>query len=165
LNELLQDWIIAITGYDDQHVIRANQNGPRPTEPYATYQIISETQADFSYWDPTTAGGDDVTSTFIVPAMLMVSVDVFAPDGLDKLSALGQSKNLVSIRNLFGPGIVLRRKRETRDLTELGDTRWRPRYQADFDFARYNELTEGNKRIIDIELTGKIENDDVEVIV
>jgi hypothetical protein len=163
---LLHDWITTVTGYDDQHVIRANQNGPRPTEPYATYQIISVNPADFAYWTKVALGvDDDIETTYRTPAMVMVSVDMYASDGITKLAELGQSKYLYNIRNIFTPSdIVLRNKRDTRDLTDLGDTRWRPRYQADFDFAWYNTITEINQLILEMELHGKIETDDVSVI-
>jgi hypothetical protein len=162
---MLKEWIELVTGYDSQHVIQANQNGPRPTEPYATFKIISATPSDFSYATAADAGGDEVTRTYFSPAMVLVSVNIYDETGLEKLADLGQSKYLLSVRDIFqADSIVLRNKRETRDLVEIGDTRWRPRYQADFEFAWYNSLAEINQRIYQWEIQGKIENDDVDII-
>jgi hypothetical protein len=147
MNELLRQWIVAVTGYDDQHVIRANQNGPRPVGDYATYQIISIVPDDHAWWSDVEIDPDEITQTFRVRATMIVDVNVYSLDGWTKLSELGLSNNVDVYRGIFAPdGTVLKSKGTTRDLALLGDTSWRDRYQSDFTFAIYNTLDYVNKR-------------------
>lgn len=165
-NALIQDWIMLITGYDDQHVIRSDQNGPRPDNDYATYKMIAAQPSDYnikshSAPDP----NDDVLVTYKNRNKVTVSVNIYASDGLNKLSQLGMSSELLTVRLLLqAEDVALVPNCAPRNLNFLDDTDWKPRDQADFMFLTFTELTELNQLILEYEINGKWNNTDVVII-
>lgn len=157
-NATIQDWIMDITGYDNQHVIEAYQEGPRPVNNYATYYRLTGNTSIFSEAEKEDLlVNDDIKVTYRSPKITIFSVDVFADDGEQILADLGQSKNLLAIRLILqADNAVLRSKSDTRFVPTPGDTRWRRHWQADFTFAEYHESTEENQKILEYEITGEI---------
>jgi hypothetical protein len=147
---------------DDDFSIRANQNGytPQPrAEYYFTYQIVSGTPS--SYSNTTKVKKDPPLDNFVEATYLnrndiTISVEIYeAIDGREKLAQLEQSRYRLETRLIFQPlGMVLLGCGEIRDLTELGDTDFKPRYQADFNFAVNSEVKESYERILEVEIDG-----------
>jgi hypothetical protein len=166
MHKALYDWLIAITGYSAENVFRANQNGPQPDLPteYATYNVISLIPRDSAYWKKVDKGADDdVKNQFTVQAIMNVSVNVYAEDGFEKLFILSQSNNLLATRDIFSAQsmTLIGKVSGSQDLTAIGDSDWRPRYQADFDFLVYTTVEEINQLIKAYQLTGEIQGDPI----
>ena len=162
--QTIRDWIIAVTGYADMNVYREHQEGPRATGDYAIYKIISsrtahwpiETREDFG-------SDDDVLRKFDYYRPFLVSIHVFALDGYDVLDNLANSNDDYRNRQILtnGAGIELVGLRgETQDLTGLGDTEHKQRYQATFEFRHFKRGTERNQKILEMQVSGEIGGQD-----
>lgn len=162
-HEAMFDWISLITGYASSNVIRGNQNGPRPSGNFATYQVTTVQLADFGgteQGDPDVNGKFEYTHT--TRNIVSVDVNIYDLEGWQILQKLDKSNMLLDVRGIFAPlGIVLIGSDAVQDLTQLGDTEWRPRYQAEFRFRTYYEFTEENYIINDYSLEGKVDDDSV----
>lgn len=159
----LHEWINGFfRSGDEDFSIRANQNGftPKPREEYYfTYQITSDIPSDYSnvYKEVKESPYEDfVDATYLNRNQMVVSVNVYeAIDGRHKLAQLEQSRYLLATRLIFQPlGLVLLGCSGIRDLTGLGDTDFKPRYQADFNFRVNSEIAEAYERILDVEIDG-----------
>lgn len=157
----LYNWIVEVTGYDSAHVIRANQEGPRPDDDYATFQITGATVGDHNQFNKVDIEGevpptDDLYNVFSAPMTLSVDVNVYAIDGFEKLSQLRQSSDLLVVRNIFKGidatliGII----GPIRDLSEIGDTEHRPRYMGEFSFRMFSTLSERNQKLKSFSIEG-----------
>lgn len=165
---LIHQWIKQVTGYNDQHVIRANQTGKRPDYDYATYYCIGGTENEYAYKkkvdeiDGEPIPDDNVEATYTTPEILIYDINVYALDGDRKLKDLFKSRNLLAVRDILKLGnLVIMNRSETRNMIEFGDTKYRPRYQADFRLRTMNEMKETYQKILEIQLTGKWGNLDV----
>lgn len=161
--EALHKWLNGFfESVDESFSIRANQNGPIPTpreEYYFTYQIVSGLPSNYS--NTTKVKKDPpldrfVEATYLNRNALTVSIDVYeAIDGREKLARLEQSRYLLDTRLIFQSlGMVLLGCGPIRDLTGLGDTDYKPRYQADFEFVTNSEVSESYERILEVEIDG-----------
>jgi len=165
-NQMLYRWITEVTGYPDGYVIKANQNGPRPSEvsldDYATYQIISIAPSDYSDVKKSEFNLDLVQAEYTNKSIMAVSVNVYAGNGRQIIQALLQSRYTLIVRNLLREyKAVLLGASDTRDLTELGDTEYRDRYQADYTFGIYEGVSELYEKIKEYDNNGNW--DDLEV--
>lgn len=161
IRDTIQDWLIALLGFDDQHVIEAFQDGPRPSDPYATYYELTGRINDFSEIEKTDLGvDDDIEVTYRTPEEIVFSVDIYSAEGRQLLSGLAQSGYLLQSRQILSQdNLVLRQVSDLRSIPIEGDTRWRRRYQADFTFATYQEQSETNQKILEYELFGELDGD------
>lgn len=152
MNEtLLYDWLVLVTGYDEENVIRANQNGPRPVAPFATWQITTSEPADYSYIETQVVQTPDEedeeiihlngSTTLMKRHIVSVDVNIYDPDGRSILSNLEMSNARTDVRQIFAPGTVLIGASVIRDMTEVMDTKFVPRYQAEFRFRTFVENT------------------------
>ena len=155
----LKAWIMLVTGFESTQVIQSNQNGPRPIGNYATFKIISNVGKDFDYSAREQVDADNITMHYYNQQETTVDVNIYASNGAAIHSQLGHSGYLGSVRSrLKEDQMVLIRGNTPLDLTGLGDTKWRPRYQADYRFRAGNTITESNKRIKELEISGTIES-------
>lgn len=156
---IIHNWIKAITGFDDQHVIRSNQVGKRPKDDYATYFLIGGSENQFAHKkkvDLAPIPGDDIEVTYTTPETKIYSIDVYSLNGDRILKDLFKSRNLFVARSILKLGnLVIANKSEIRDLTLFGDTKFRPRYNADITFRTMNEMKETNQKILEYDLHGK----------
>lgn len=159
----LHDWICGFFQIpDEDFAIRANQNGYTPQarpEYYFTYQIIGGLPSNYSNTKKVKKAApleNFVEATYTNRNGLTISINVYeATDGRNMLAQLEQSRYQLATRLIFQPiGIVLLGCGEIRDLTELGDTDFKPRYQADFNFAVNSEVKESYERILEVEIDG-----------
>jgi len=164
IHKALFDWIKEVTGADDGSIIRANQNGPEPSrsfEPwvipgvYFTYQILDDTFSDFANTYKSESGPDDVEAVYLNRTATVVSVNCYGNESRLMLKFLTQSMYLLPVRLIFQPlGMVLLKCSGIRDLTFLGDTDFKSRHQADFEFRMNTEVTEVYERIHEFEIDG-----------
>jgi hypothetical protein len=165
-NELLFDWIKLVTSYADEKIIRANQNGPKPADPFVTWQIVSAVPSDFSDVNRTDAGGYVMDSTDTRRYRIGVDVNAYGSDGLTILANLTQSNTDPEVREVFGGnGITLMGSTTIQDLTGLGDTKWVPRYQAEFEFNVFIELNKSYADYIwdNYSITGTLDGDTITI--
>ncbi len=158
LHTILHDWIVLISGYAPENVIRGRQSGPRPTGDYATYYLLSTSQNVFTSWKKTDLEvDDDISVNYYKPKDFYITVDVYAGNGYEILDNLEHSKELLAARSLLAAGgLTLFNRAADQDLTGLGDTTWRPRFNATFAFGAYNEISEVNQKILRYVLVGEL---------
>lgn len=159
----LHEWINDFFEQSDEDFsIRANQNGytPQPrAEYYLTYQIVSGTPSEYSNTFKEVKAPpleNFVSATYLNRNALTISIEIYeAIDGREKLAQLEQSRYELATRLIFQPlGLVLLGCGEIRDLTELGDTDYKARYQADFNFRTNSMVKESYERILEVEIDG-----------
>ena len=141
-NELLFDWIQLVTSYADEKIIRANQNGPKPADPFITYQVISAVPHDFSRIDETEgAGAYEVDSKDTRRYDVTVDINAYGTSGLTEMQRLTQSNTRADVKQLFrDTGTSLLGSDNLQDFTDVGDTKYVPRYQGEFQFYVYVEF-------------------------
>jgi hypothetical protein len=157
----IRAWLL--TAAPGLQVKQAPYEGDRPSTPYLTYQIISIVEQQ-NGWQVDYAAGIDTLRT---SAVLTVSVNAYADKGYQYLSnakALGSSwagrgalkENDIAMAFMQGGA--------TGNLTGLGDTGFRNRYQCDIMFQV--DLTHDRTRdlINEWHLTGQFKVDDSTVI-
>ena len=162
-NKNIYDW--ANTVLSDQ-IIRADQNGPRPLTSYATFKIIQSISSDFSLKEESEnmPVDDDIIETYRNRHKVIVDVNLYHEDGIDLLGKLDQARYLLDARLILqAANSVLIGSGDIRDLSPLGDTGFRPRYQSEFNFYSWNELTQPNQKILIINLQGKFDNTNINI--
>jgi len=167
MNELIRQWLILILGYDDRHVIEANQEGPIPIGSFATYNVVSVIPSRHSIEEPADKGvDDDIVVTHYNRGEVTVQVDVYADTGWIKQHNLSQSGYLLSVRSLFQTNYVsLIRSEVIRNLTALVDTKHKARYQCDHTFFVWNTIIEENQKVGGYKITGKYQPGDEIVVI
>lgn len=165
LNTALVSWITNGTGISK--VFRANQSGSNcwPT-PYVTFQIIAAPAHPHSD-EIREAGAEegDIDITHLAHVPITVSVNVYHANGDQLVTRLWNSKRTYAGRYALNQikAAVLSYS-GFRDLTNLRDTDWKPRFQADFVINYQALLVETNKTVEKLSITGKINTDDAEII-
>jgi hypothetical protein len=167
MNELIRQWLILVLGYDDQHVIEANQEGPIPIGPFATYQILSVIPSKHSIEDPADKGvDDDIIVTYYNRGEVTVQVDVYSETGWIKQHNLSQSGYLLAVRKIFQSSYVsLINSTLVQNLTALVDTKHKARYQCDHTFFVWNTVIEENQKVGGYTSTGKYHPGDEVVVI
>jgi hypothetical protein len=153
----VQQWIMSVTGYDNQHVFRSQQVGPRPAADHATYLNIAGQDADFSEIEKieTVPESDNYDVGYTAPKILVYSVNIFADDGEALLSKLWKARYLLVPRlALRTEGMVLRMKSDGNEVPTQGDTSWRRQFYADFSFGIYTVDREEIEKIYTYRLEG-----------
>lgn len=114
-------------------VKQAPYEGERPAGDYLTYQIINVLENQ-NGWKTTYAAGKDTLRT---SAVITVSVNAYAPKGYQYLSnakALGSAWEGRQALTNGGIALAFMQGGGTGNLTGLGDTGFRSRYQCDLMF-------------------------------
>lgn len=160
---LIHRWIMAVTGYDAQHIIRAKQTGKRPVDNYATFFQIGGIENQYPYKkkvdeiDEIPIPDDNVEVTYTTPEMVIYDINIFSHFGDRLLKDLFKSRNTFAARSILRLGnLVIRFRSATRELTQFSDTIFRPRYQADFTLGLMDDMKETNQKILEISLHGKL---------
>lgn len=128
-------------------VKQAPYEGDRPATPYLTYQVISVNEQQ-NGWRTDYANGKDTLRT---SAVLTVSVNAYADKGYQFLSnakALGSAWEGRTALSADDMALSFMQGGATNNLTGLGDTGFRSRYQCDLMF--HADLThERTRSLID----------------
>lgn len=138
---------------------QAPYEGDRPAGNYLTYQIINVLENQ-SGWKTTYAAGKDTLRT---SAVITVSVNAYAAKGYQYLSnakALGSAWEGREALRKDGIALAFMQGGGTSNLTGLGDTGYRSRYQCDLMF--HADLTHERTRYLIDEwhLTGEFKAGD-----
>ena len=165
--EFIFDWLsTALSDYDGQHIIRALQNGPIPNGDYITYSLLSVISPDYDIIVKEQIAGDSdhILQTVLSNVKLIFDINSYSNTGYQILEELKLTPHLWGCRRVLNQNnITLAGKGATRNLTYLGDTTYKPRYQAEFTFRANARLEE----LIDVinywNIKGELENDQVEV--
>jgi hypothetical protein len=164
--ETISAWVQSVTGYDDQHVIQANQTGPRPSIPYATIGPSTDETEFFPNVKrtkkPWAGPGPDPDPTILVENTFqrenVITINVYSDDGENVLSALETSMHLWEPRMLLmEAGIALQGKGTTRNLTRFEDTKYLSRFLSDFIFLSYSKNKEEVEEITEFDLGVEME--------
>lgn len=167
------DWIVAVSGFAAGNVFRRNQENPDlgPDANWATYKEISGETRDYPLVktvdnSPIINPGVQLDYTRVLPGTSMVSVNIYADNGADILRNMFLARTERATRAIFKTAkIVLLDMSGPRDLSELSDTKWKNRYQADFTFQVFTERVELDYIVDIVDLTGKVEQDTIEIYV
>jgi len=160
-NDTIYDWIKFVTGYPDDNIIKANQSGNRPIGPYATYYLVAAIPSDSSAMQKKLSADElFVERTFYNRVTLTISVDVYESRGAEILLAAAQSGATQEARIILAASnLTLIKGGTPRAIPEPGDTEYRERYNADFDFYWYSEIGETIDRILEMVLGGDFVDD------
>lgn len=153
----VQDWIMEVTGYDNQHVIRSQQVGRRPDGNHATYLRLTSLDSDYSdvKKQETTPPSNNVEAVYTAPKQLVYSVNIYDPSGDDILTELWKARYKLAPRlALRAEGLVLLKKGIANEVPTLGDTSWRRHFRADFTLSVFTADTEEYEKIDRILING-----------
>lgn len=167
------DWLALVTGFDPDNIFRRNQQNPDlgPDVEWATYKEISGDVRDYPLVkkednDPVGNPGVSLKYTRVLPGTSVVSVNIYAENGFDILRNLFLSREERATRQILAAAkVVLLSMVGPRDLSILSNTKWKNRYQADYTFQEFTERVETDYIVDIVDLTGKVEQDTVEIYV
>lgn len=167
-HDALYDWIVDVTGFDPANIFRRNQQNPdrAPGENWATFKEISGDARDYplEVRVPVGTAKEEFDDQRIFPGTSVVSVNIYADNGADILRALYDSRTERTTRKRFYDAkAVLLSMAGPRDLSLLSDTTWKARHQADFTFNTFSERTERDSVVDVVRVTGKIDNNEIEI--
>jgi hypothetical protein len=164
---LIQAWLIAVSGYDDQHVIRANPEGPKPEGNHITYLLLTSPQSDFAEVKKTDLeSDDDIQVDYTHAAKPAYSINVYAQDGEDIINDLWDSRYLLIPRKILRTGgLVLAGRSGPGAVPQPGDTTWLPQYAKTFEFRGYHVSSEVNQKILQWVLSGEFGDLDASITV
>lgn len=125
--EAIKDWLALITG---GNIKQAPYTGPRPDSPYFTYQIINVSPMANGY--KTTYNAMGSIDTRYTSALMTVSVNAYLDAGYAELSKVLAANDWWEARVILkDASMVFAQGSTINNLTALGDTDWRSRYQVD----------------------------------
>lgn len=165
------DWLALVTGYNASNIFRQHQQNPDlgPDANWITYKEIGGTVKDYPLVKTeanVAAPTEEIDITRILPGKSIVSVNVYALNGADVLRNLWLSRFERAPRVVLDTAkTVLNFMSGPRDLSELSDTKWKHRYQADFTFEVFTERVETDYIADIFDLEGTVENDTVSIYV
>jgi hypothetical protein len=136
------DWVkftLDTAGIDDQHIFRENQNGVLPATDYATIGVIACVPDDYSVEWKEQIDKEHGIKFSANKYTITVSVNVYSNDGFLYLDKLKKSpKNNLNVKQILKDNFIsFIGCGGFNDLTLLGDTTHRPRYQSDFQFSMF----------------------------
>lgn len=161
-NSAIFDWIkyTFLDVIDDQNIIMENQNGATPSDDYITFGIIACVGDDYPIETKEPLDNEHCTKTIHNRYNVTVSVNIFSNDAYSYLNRLKISPKLDTVKPVFKENdMSLLGCTGFKNLTFLGDTTFKPRYQSDFSFY----MIATDEEIIDLikaYYLGYSENDD-----
>lgn len=161
INSALKSWVMEVTGYDDQHVILENENGGRPVGAFATFDILTILPGAHPNVKKTNQGDQTFLTEYTTRNVLMVSVEVYALDGMNHLQSLAKSNHLLAVRQILNAEkLAIMRAGEPRKIPFDSDTNWKGRYQCDFSINSYHTISEIIEQIEAYDFTGSFIRDE-----
>lgn len=122
-------------------VIWANQDGPQPTPPYVTLQVIATAREGLPH-----IGDPDATGIAVIHQgqLFSLSVQVYGESVTGTIQALRDSLERITVqRDLRGSGFAyVRVLSEPQDLPELTGTTWQQRANMDVQFRAARDITD-----------------------
>jgi len=157
---LIYDWLYLVTG---STAVKANQNGPRPSGNFLTWQIIAQVEDGQTSMTPASSGGNNVSVTYQTQTRVTVSVQSWGSAGRTPLEKLTSATHKYKPRILLADaGVRFIRGGAIRDLTQVIDTKYSPVYQVDLEFMAYMRDVEAETdwTIDQVNMTGEFEDAD-----
>jgi len=164
-DKTISDWIAALTGIT---AIKANQNGPKPTGLFLTWQLVSAVPAGPILVSGTIIPADEeiggetghsINQTYLRRYRESYSIDAWATGGDAVLDRLSMASEVQAARAMLAAdGVTLIDVGPQRDLTRILDARFMPHYQVDLTFYSY-------RTIIDVDGDGVVDVVDLDGIV
>lgn len=161
LREALWEWLAYAL---DTTVYRADQNGPdRYPDECATYKIISQRIAHGADYSKRQASEDGkINKQVAFFGEMTVSVNFYGARGVELGRLLHLSRfDWQARQKLAAIPAAVTRVSGVRDLTYLGDTGHRPRYQCDVTLNFTASGTVENYRVDSVSACGEIDGDNV----
>lgn len=127
-------WITDATGLEAyQAPLRSEQE--RPSTDYCTFQMINIQLPEFNSVIVEGKDDDFITKTVQSDAIVTLSLNVWKAYGYTDLMKLNHSADFWESRNILSQGnAAINELGNPQDLTGLGDTNWRDRWQMDLTF-------------------------------
>jgi len=141
------DWMEYTTGLAT--VKQAPYSGARPASPYGTFQINTVAPLQHGYKVTTIVGETSFTDRRFTQAVITVSANVYADKGYSYLTKALSSNDWWEARMKLLEGdikLAFQYGSAPINLTGLGDTDFRSRWQSDFTF--YADLTHERTRYV-----------------
>lgn len=164
----IQAWLISVLGYDDQHVIEAKGTGARPKGDYATYFLVTSAGKDYpeASMKFDLLSDDDIKETFLGRKIVSFDVNIYAEDGQELHEQLGMSRNLEATQDILkAEQMVLIEGTPARDLSAMGDIKYRRRYQAEYRFRTEAKASQTNQKVLAYEIEGELDGDSTTITV
>ena len=159
--ESIRTWIVTTTAFADNKVIFSHGKGPRPKGQYAILNITTSTKLGEDVRTETREGNGDIRADYSGPRKLMVSINVYRNDAMNKMIKLKSSLDKILTQDYFNNldiGIV--EQSDVRDIPEQIGKSWENRSQCDFFFhAVFTETDADISEIKEIEVTNEINGD------
>jgi len=160
-------WLVEATGYPETAIYRADQSGPDayPDE-YITYKILTTTPHHSADYEKTAGLAlGDVVHRFLHHVRVVVSVNCYSRDGDIVLwNAWGARYNWTARQILNNVRAAVVATSDIRDLTSLGPTGHRPRFQADYTFNWSYVTTVEDYTVDQTEITGTIDEETISIV-
>jgi len=159
-DQIIYDWLVLVTGAT---CIKANQNGPRPSGSFLTWQVIAQPEEGQTSLTITSAGGNDVNIEYQTQSRVTVSVESWGPAGRTPLQKLISATHKLDPRKLLAAsGVRLVRGGDIRDLTRIINTKFSSVYQVDLEFMSFmrDTGTETDWTFDTTTISGDLEDDD-----
>ena len=162
----MHDWISSMT---DVVAIKANQNGPKPTGLFLTWQLVSAVPAGPilvsgeiipADEEPGGENGYSINQTYLRRYRETYSIDAWATGGDAVLDLLSMASEIQAARAvLAADGVTLIDVGPQRDLTKVLDARFMPHYQVDLTFYAYRTIMsiDGDGVVDVVDLDGTVE--------
>lgn len=132
--EAILQWITDTTGLEAyQAPLRSDRE--RPNTDYVTFQMINIQLPEFNLVNAEVKDADFITKTVRSDAEVTLSLNVWKAYGYEDLMKLNHSADFWESRNILNQGnAAINQLGNPQDLTGLGDTNWRDRWQMDITF-------------------------------
>ena len=138
-------------------VIRSEQNGPRPEGDFVSYKVLNWLKSDFNGFKKSSIDDDDIKVNHFNRNLVTVSINVYSIYGREIVNDLTFSKNEWSVRReLMNSKVSQLSAGTVNDLTFLGDSDYRRRFQCDFKFLVWTEFDETRPKVNDLEISGTV---------
>ena len=163
--EAILTWITSTTGLD-AYQAPLRSTAERPSTDYATFQLVNIQLPEFSSIRSAEKDDDYITKTVQSDAVVTLSLNVWKEYGYNELIKLNHSADFWESRNILSQGnAAINELGSPQDLTGLGDTNYRDRFQMDvtifvrfetqFDWDRLKQW-EIHGAFVDIDDSGEI---------
>ena len=134
----IKSWLELVSGLDPQVVFLGNQSGPRPDANFISFTEIASEASDYAeiFLEPPEPNPTLVQNEiFAVRTRITYQIDIWAQNGRELHDRLWASRYMRQVRRLMKIGaITINARTPIRNLTGLGDTKFLPRFSADFTF-------------------------------
>ena len=163
--QAIRDWIVNVLGLADTKVIFSHGAGPRPEGQYAILNIVTTDKLGEDVRIEERQIGGDIKADYLGPRKIMVSVNIYRDDVMQKMITLKSSLDRIIAQDYFNElniGIV--EDSDIRHIPEQIGKAWEDRSQCDFFFhAVFTDTDEDISEIKQIEITNEINGEVINV--